>query len=115
MWQFAKVVAENLFVKVAEQMEWLDANIGSLQLALEQTPEVFESVGVNLPVNVPLGVVDNLMLESLRFESLIGHECIGVDRTACLNVSANVLMEQMLFCDCQRQPREPHRHVPECP
>ena len=46
------VVAENLFVEVAKQMEWLDADIGALQLALEQAPEVFESVGVNLSVNV---------------------------------------------------------------
>ena len=48
MGQFAEVVAENLFVKVSEQMEWLNANVGALQLALEKTPEVFESVCVNL-------------------------------------------------------------------
>jgi hypothetical protein len=97
MGQFSEVVTKNLFVEVAEKMERFDRNIGSLQLALEKTPEVFESVGVNLPVNVSLGMVNDLMLESLCLESLIGHERVGVYRAACLDVSANVLMEQVFL------------------
>ena len=95
--KFAEVVAENLLVQISEQVEWFHADIGALQLALEQTPEVFESVGVNLPVNVGLRVVYDLVLESLMLESLIGHERIGVDRASCLDVSADVGLEQVLF------------------
>jgi hypothetical protein len=79
----AIVVAKHLFVQIAEQVERLNVYVGAFQSALEQAPEVFQPIGVNLPINVGLSMVDNLMLESLVLESLIGHECIGVDRAAC--------------------------------
>jgi hypothetical protein len=66
-------------------------------LALEQAPEVFEPVGVNLPINVRLRVVDDLVLESLMLESLIGHERICVNRASGFDVCANVGLEQVLF------------------
>jgi len=97
MGQFAEVVAENLFVKVAKKMERLDRNIGSLQLALEQAPEVFETIGVNLSVNVLFGMVDHLMLETMILESLIGHERVGVDRATGLDVSANIGLQGMFL------------------
>jgi len=97
MWQFAEVITENLFVKVAEKMERFDRNISAFELALEQTPEVFEAVGMNLPVNISLGVVDYLMLKSVFVNSHVGHERIGIDRTARLDVSLDVLVEEMLF------------------
>ncbi len=45
--EFAEVVAEHLLVQIAEQMERFHADISAFQLALEQAPKVFESVGVN--------------------------------------------------------------------
>jgi len=95
--QFPKVIAEYLFVEISEQVERFHADVGAFQLALEQAPEVFESVGVNLAVNVRFGMVNDLVLESLMLESLIGHERIGVDRTSCFDVSADVGLEQVLF------------------
>jgi len=95
--QLPKVVSEYLFVQIAEQVEWLNRNVGALELAFEQAPEVFESVGVNLPVNVRLRVVYDLMLESLVPESLIGHKRIGVNRASRLDVSANGGLEQVLL------------------
>ena len=45
-------------------MERLDANVGAIQAALEQAPEVLQPVGVNLAINVlSIGVVDNFMHE----------------------------------------------------
>jgi len=93
----AIVVAENLFIQVAEQMKWLDRNISSLQSALDQTPEVFHSVGVNLSVNVALGVVNDLVLEALLLESHVGHERIGVDRAASRDVGAYVGLQEMFL------------------
>jgi hypothetical protein len=95
--QFPEVVPEYLFVQVPEEMERLNADIGAFQLALEQAPEVFEAIGVNLPVNVSFGMVNHLMLESLFLESLIGHERIGVDRAARFDVSADVGLQRVLF------------------
>ena len=40
----AIVEAEHLFIYVPIQMEWFDADICSLQSALEQTPKVFDAV-----------------------------------------------------------------------
>jgi hypothetical protein len=42
-------------------------------------------------------MVNNLVLESMPFESLIRHERIGVDRAACFDVSANVGLQRVLF------------------
>jgi hypothetical protein len=95
--QFPKVIPEHLLVEIPEEMEWLYADIGAFQLALEQTPKVFESVGVNLSVNVSFSVVNNLVLETLLLESLIGHERIGIDRAARFDVSANVGLQSVLF------------------
>src|SRR6266849_4121162 len=97
MSQFAEVVAEYLFVEIPEQVERLHANVSAFELALEQAPEIFESVGVNLSVNVSFRVVDNLVLETLLLESLIGHERIGVDRAPRFDVSADVSLQSVLF------------------
>jgi hypothetical protein len=42
------VETESLLVEIPEQVEWFDADICALQSAFQQTPEVFESVGMNL-------------------------------------------------------------------
>src|SRR5260370_1995088 len=95
--QFTVVVPEHLFVQIPEEVERLHADVGAFQLALEQTTEIFESVGVDLPINVFFGVVDSLMLEPLLLESLIGHESIGIDRAACFDMSADVSLQSVLF------------------
>jgi hypothetical protein len=95
--QFPKVIPEHLLIQIAEEMESLNANVGALELALEQAPEVFESIGVNLPVNVAFGMVNNLVLESLMLESLIGQERIRVDRAASFDVSVNLSLERVFF------------------
>ena len=55
--QLATVVAEGLFIQVTEQVEQLHADIGSVQLALYQAPEVFHRVRVNIAANVLYGVI----------------------------------------------------------
>ena len=46
-------------------MERLYRNVGTLELTLEKAPEVFETVGVNLPINVLFRMVNDGVLESL--------------------------------------------------
>lgn len=48
----AVIVAEHLVVKVTEQVEWLDRNIGSAQAALDQGPEVFKPIGVDFAAHI---------------------------------------------------------------
>src|ERR1035441_5222124 len=48
----AVVEAERLLIHVTEQVERLNANVSSTQATLEQAPEVFNSVCVNLSTEV---------------------------------------------------------------
>src|SRR5580658_7709497 len=85
------VVAECLFVKVTEQMKRFDAHIGSPDSALQKTPEVFESVGVNLSIDVLLRMVDYLVRVLLR-EIVIGLERITVERASGSDVVPHLLL-----------------------
>ena len=81
----ARVEPERLFVQVAEQVEGLDGDVRALDRALEQRPEVFQPVGVDVAARVGLGVVDDLVGVVGR-QSIVGLEGIGVERRAGLDV-----------------------------
>ena len=68
---FAIVETEHLFVKVTEKMKRFHANVGSVNSALQQTPEVLQAVGVNLSVYVLLGMVDHLLGE-ICVQAIVG-------------------------------------------
>ncbi len=91
------VVAKHLFVQIPEEMKLFDANVGSLQSALEQAPEILQSVSVDATINVSFRMVDNFVLESLVTQTLIGHECVSVDCAPCFDVSRNVSLQSMLL------------------
>jgi hypothetical protein len=55
------VEPKSLFIDVAEQVEGLNANVGSTETALQETPEVFHAVRVNISANVFLSVIDNVV------------------------------------------------------
>lgn len=63
---FAIVIAESLFVKVPEQMERLNTDVGSVQTTLQETPEVLHCVRVNGPVRILDCVIDNGVLVVVR-------------------------------------------------
>ena len=92
----AIVIPEYLLIQVAEQVERLDVDVRSLESAFEQTPEVFEAVGMNLPINVAFSMVNRLVSEGLVIQPLIGQKCVGVDRTVCFDVSANLRLQVVL-------------------
>jgi len=93
--EFPQVVPEHLFVKIPEQVERLNTHVGSLDSALQERPEVFEAIGVDLPINIFLCMVDYLVLEILMLQSLIGHKCIGINRTTRFDVGANLGLQVM--------------------
>ena len=59
--RFAVVVSKALFVQVAEQVEGFNADIRTVNAALEQAPEVLQPVRMNPLVDVFDGMIDNLM------------------------------------------------------
>ena len=56
--ELALIETKRLFVKVTEKMERFNTHVSSLDGALQQRPEVFQSVGVDVPLRVGLGVVN---------------------------------------------------------
>src|ERR1700730_13438356 len=75
------VVTKRLFVKVAEQVERLHADVGAVQTALEQAPEVFHGVGVDVPIDILNGVVNHGVLV-VFVQSIVREKFITEDRGA---------------------------------
>src|ERR1043166_4870293 len=69
-------------------MKWFDVNVGALQTALEQTPEVFQTVRVHLAVYIPFGMVNRFVCV-IAVQSLVRQESISVDRALRFHVCAN--------------------------
>src|ERR1700680_4171905 len=69
-------------------MERFNAYISTLQSALQERPEVLQSVGVDLAIDVSLGVVDDLM-HVILVQSVVGlqrvGEYVGILRDVCTN------------------------------
>jgi hypothetical protein len=86
---FTVVVAESLFVQIAEKMEWFDRNVGAANAALQERPEILKGVGVDVAIHVGYGVVNDLM-RILAFEPIVGKQRIGIKRRTRFNVLADL-------------------------
>src|SRR5437016_13118851 len=76
-------------------MERLHAHIGSVQTALQQTPEVFHAIGVNFAVHIFNGVIDDGVVV-VRVQPFIGLKFIAVDRCSCFYVLTNLRLQSRL-------------------
>jgi hypothetical protein len=72
----AIVESESLLVYVPEQMKGFDSNISSPESSLEQTPEIFNSLCVNIALYVLLKMIDDLMCVGLG-EAVIVNELVS--------------------------------------
>ena len=88
----AVVVAKCLFIDIAEQVERLNADVRAMQATLQETPEVFHRVGVDLAVHVLHGVVDDGVL-IVVFKSVIGLQFIGEDRGPGFNMFTHLFLQ----------------------
>jgi hypothetical protein len=82
----AIVEAECLLIEVAEQMERFYGYVGALDGALQQGPEILPIVGVDVAVNVRLGVVDDVV-DVFAVPPFVGCERVGVE----IGVGRNML------------------------
>src|SRR5208282_2021654 len=85
-----QIVPEHLFVQVPKQMERLHADIGALQSALQDAPEVFQTVCVDAPVNITLRMVHNLVREPVPLQFIVGREVVSVDGGPLLDMAMNL-------------------------
>lgn len=79
------VVPEGLLVKVAEEMKGFNAHIRSIDSALQQAPEVFETVGMNPTIDVLDSMVHNLV-SVLPRQTLVGEKEVSVEGRTGLNM-----------------------------
>ena len=91
----AVVVAENLLVNIAEQVEWFDRNVGPAQAAFQQPPEVLDPVGVNVAVDVGLHVIDDFVV-IVGLEPEVGLQLVGEDVSALLDVLFGTRVPRLL-------------------
>jgi len=92
--RLARVEPEGFLVQVSEQVKRLDADVRALDRPLEQGPEVFEPIGVDVPAHVSLRVVDDFVL--VLGEPVVRREGISIERGARLDVLAHFGAERPL-------------------
>lgn len=86
------VEAKRLFIDVAKQMEWLNADVSAVQLAFHQRPEIFHAVRVDIAICVFDGVIDDRVLEVLG-QSVVGLQFIREDRRASFDMLTHLLLQ----------------------
>src|ERR1700690_2668947 len=76
-------------------MKWFHADIGSTQATLEQRPEVFHPVCMDSAVNVPLGMIDDLV-DVLLIQSGVRPPLISENVSAFFDTSTNTPVQGTL-------------------
>lgn len=76
-------------------MERLDRNVRAIDARFEQRPEVFHPIRVNMPVNVLLRVVDDLV-RVVAIQDIVGEQFIGDDFRPTTNALSHHAAQIML-------------------
>src|ERR1700677_2130778 len=77
-------------------MERLNTNVGTANAALQERPEVLQSVGMNVSIDVLGGVVYDLM-GVVSGQSLVGKQSIGIERGSRFDVLADFGLQRFLL------------------
>src|SRR6266498_3364651 len=93
----AVVVAERLLIYVSEQVKRFHGNVGAVQSALQQTPEILKRVRVNSAVNVTFKVVNDLVGVLVGNRKGIRNKFIGVNQRTSVNIVHNCAMQSIFF------------------
>lgn len=86
--ELARVESKYLFIDVPEQVERLDTDVRSVQSALQQAPEVFHAVRMDLSLDIGFRVIDNLVRVILA-QSKVGNHFVRVQMGTRFNVLMN--------------------------
>src|ERR1700733_2092645 len=82
------VKAERLFVNVAEQVIGFHTDVGAVDSAFQETPEVLHAIGMDVLTNVLNRVIFNLMLV-LFAESIVGLQRVAIESRSGFHVLVN--------------------------
>src|ERR1039458_4360790 len=81
----AIVESERLLIDVAEQVERFHADVGPVQAALQETPEILHAIGVDISIHVLNRVVDDSVL-IVSLQRLIRFQFITEDSRSRFDV-----------------------------
>src|ERR1035437_8223599 len=73
-------------------MKRFHAYVSAIDAALQQAPEVFKAVGMNAPVHVLHGMIDDLV-RVFALESFVGKQGIGVEGRASFDVLSDFRLQ----------------------
>src|SRR5271165_1824053 len=73
-------------------MKRLDSNVGSTKAALQERPEIFQTVRVNSPINVSLRMVHKLVNETI-IEALVSDRVVAIDPRTVLHVLQDLVLQ----------------------
>ena len=71
-----RVVPERLLIHIAEEVEWLRTHVGSVNPALQETPEILKPVRMDVSAHVFNGVVDYFM-DVFTLRAVVGLQSIA--------------------------------------
>jgi hypothetical protein len=86
------LLTEGLFIEISEKMERLNAHVGSIDGTFQEAPEVFQSIRVNVAIDVLFRMVNNLV-SVFGFQTIVGPERIGVDFHSDRNLLADATLK----------------------
>jgi len=93
---FPGVEPKRLFVHVSEKMERLNADVGSTNRPLEQTPEVLKAVRVDVATNILNGMVDGPVVE-VSLQAVVGKQEVSIDGAPWFDVLPNLRLKRVLL------------------
>jgi hypothetical protein len=89
----ALIEPERLFIEITTKMKWFNADVGTLDGALKQPPEILDAIGVGCAIHILNGMIDNLMLV-VTSETTVTNPCIGVDGRAGFDRRTNFRLKR---------------------
>ena len=76
-------------------MERLDSNVGALQGPLQERPEVFDALGVNLAAHILFNVIYGFVDIVRGLESEVRGRCVGIDLRAAFDVIQDFILQSL--------------------
>lgn len=86
---FAIVETKRLFINVTKQVEGFNADVSTTQATFQEAPEVFQTVGVDVAINIGREMVNHLVLKTLIHAPLFS-PFVRHDLCSLLHVSGDL-------------------------
>ena len=93
---FASIESKSLFVQVSEKVKRFYRNVSASDRPFEKRPKVFNSVSVNLSVNVLFRVV-NYIVNVVLAKRTVRAQRVSVDHRTLLNMLMNFTLKMVAF------------------